>query len=162
MSILKLRREDGSWAEITAIVGSNGKSAYEYAKEGAYTGTEAEFAAQMAKEIYSKSEADEKIQEMLGFAKQYTNSEIAALINGAPTTLDTLGEIATAMAENADVVAALDGAIGSKAAAADLSAHTGNKSNPHGVTASQIGLSTENWTFTLADGSTVTKVVYIG
>ena len=29
-------------------------------------------------------------------------------------------------------------------------------------TASEIGLSTENWTFTLEDGSTITKVGYVG
>lgn len=44
----------------------------------------------------------------------------------------------------------------------DLSSHTGNKNNPHGVTASQLGLKTETWTFALEDGSTVTKVVYVG
>ena len=48
-------------------------------------------------------------------SKQYTDTKISQLINGAPTTLDTLGEIAAAMAENATVVEALDAAIGSKA-----------------------------------------------
>ena len=48
-------------------------------------------------------------------AKAYTDSEIADLINGAPTTRDTLKEIADAMAENQTVVEALDAAIGSKA-----------------------------------------------
>lgn len=47
-------------------------------------------------------------------AKAYTDSEISNLINGAPTTLDTLGEIATAMAENADVVQALNEALEQK------------------------------------------------
>ena len=51
----------------------------------------------------------------LANAKSYTDTKIANLINGAPTTLDTLGEIATAMAENEDVVATLDAAIGKKA-----------------------------------------------
>lgn len=48
-------------------------------------------------------------------ANQYTDTKISSLINGAPTTLDTLGEIATAMAANANVVDALDKAIGGKA-----------------------------------------------
>ena len=48
-------------------------------------------------------------------SKQYTDTKISQLINSAPTTLDTLGEIAAAMAENATVVEALDAAIGSKA-----------------------------------------------
>lgn len=48
-------------------------------------------------------------------AKTYTDTKISDLINSAPTTLDTLGEIATAMEENADVVEALESAIGTKA-----------------------------------------------
>lgn len=59
----------------------------------------------------TKDDAKNKLDE----AKLHTDTEIANLINSAPTTLDTLGEIATAMEENADVVQALDEAIGSKA-----------------------------------------------
>lgn len=47
-------------------------------------------------------------------AKAYADTKIANLINGAPTTLDTLGEIATAMANNQTVVEALNTAIGNK------------------------------------------------
>ena len=70
-------------------------------------------------------------------SSQVSNA-IADLVNGAPTTLDTLGEIATAMEENADVVAALDSAIGSKANADDLTSHINDKSNPHSVTLNQL------------------------
>lgn len=80
-------------------------------------------------------------------AKNYTNTKISDLINSAPTTLDTLGEIAEAMTANQNVVQALDGAIGSKANASDLTAtsdkldlHTTSKDNPHAVTATQVGL----------------------
>lgn len=73
-------------------------------------------------------------------SKQYTDTKISDLINSAPTTLDTLGEIAEAMAENADVVEALEQAIGLKATVADLTAHKSDKNNPHGVTAGQLGL----------------------
>lgn len=66
---------------------------------------------------------------------------IADLINGAPTTLDTLGEIATAMEENADVVAALDTAIGTKANASDLTSHINDETNPHNVTLDQLNVS---------------------
>lgn len=38
--------------------GTNGKSAYAYAVEGGYTGTEAGFAAKLAQETYSKTEID--------------------------------------------------------------------------------------------------------
>ena len=59
-------------------------------------------------------------------AKSYTDTKIADLINSAPETLDTLGEIATAMTEHQDVVAALQEAVGTKANASDLTSHTGN------------------------------------
>ena len=91
---------------------------------------------------YGITDADSKgaADTALTTAKSYTDTKISNLINGAPTTLDTLGEIASAMEENADVVEALEEAIGTKANASDLTAHTGNTSNPHSVTKSQVGL----------------------
>ena len=53
----------------------------------------------------------------------YTLQKIADLINGAPATLDTLGEIAQAMKDNETVVAALDAAIGKKANSAEFDSH---------------------------------------
>lgn len=53
----------------------------------------------------------------------YTDTKIAQLINGAPSTLDTLGEIAAAMKENEGVVGALEAAIGSKANEAEFDSH---------------------------------------
>ena len=38
--------------------GADGKSAYQYAQEGGFTGTETEFAAKLAKDTYSKAEID--------------------------------------------------------------------------------------------------------
>ena len=58
--------------------------------------------------------------EMYEQATGYTNQKIADLINGAPSTLDTLGEIAKAMQDNADVVEALNAAIGEKANATEM------------------------------------------
>lgn len=60
-------------------------------------------------------------------ATGYTDSAIAALINGAPSTRDTLKEIADAMAENEDVVQALEAAIGTRANEAEFQAHAGNE-----------------------------------
>ena len=59
-------------------------------------------------------------------ANSYTDTKIAGLINGAPTTLDTLKEIADAMSENQDVVSALEMAIGVKADLSDLNTHKNN------------------------------------
>lgn len=69
---------------------------------------------------------DESLTEAYQQSAGYTDQQIANLINGAPTTLDTLGEIAQAMQENEDVVSALNTAIGSKAAQNELDAHTGD------------------------------------
>ena len=53
----------------------------------------------------------------------YTNQEIANLINGAPESLDTLKEVADAIAANKTIVDALDAAIGKKANAAEFDSH---------------------------------------
>lgn len=52
--------------------------------------------------------------------KQYVDKAIADLINGAPETLDTLKEIADAIAENKTVVDALNDAIGKKVNKTDV------------------------------------------
>lgn len=57
---------------------------------------------------------------------EYTDGAIARLIGSAPPTLDTLKEIADAIAENRDVEQALNEAIGKKASQAELDTHTGN------------------------------------
>lgn len=53
-------------------------------------------------------------------AKSYADTAIAALVNSAPETLDTLGELATAFQENADMVETLDAAVTNKAEKSDL------------------------------------------
>lgn len=88
--------------------------------------------------IYSEIASFSK--KTISTAKDYVDTKISDLINGAPTTLDTLGEIAQAMSDNKDVVDALEEAIGTKATSSDLTAHTGNTSNPHSVTKTQVGL----------------------
>lgn len=53
-------------------------------------------------------------------AKSYADTAVAALVNSAPETLDTLGELAAAFQENADMVATLDAAVTNKAEKSDL------------------------------------------
>ena len=65
-------------------------------------------------------------------AKAYTDSESADLINGAPTTRDTLKEISDAMAENQTVVEALDAAIGTKANKSDIPTKVSELENDSG------------------------------
>lgn len=63
--------------------------------------------------------------EKAGYAtKGYVDSSISSLVNGAPTTLDTLKEIADAFEESQDVIDALDKAIGTKASQTALDATT--------------------------------------
>lgn len=50
MKILRVKQGDGSLVDIPIGSGANGKSAYAYAQEGGYTGTEAEFATKLAEE----------------------------------------------------------------------------------------------------------------
>ena len=80
------------------------------------------------------------IDEAYANSNYYTDNEIAKLIGAAPHTLDTLEEIANAMADNDDVVTALEEAIGKKANESEFKSHANNTSNPHGVTKSQVGL----------------------
>lgn len=59
-------------------------------------------------------------------AKAYTDNAITNLVGGAPSTLDTLKEIADAFNEHEEVAEALNEAIATKADQSDLTAHTGN------------------------------------
>lgn len=68
------------------------------------------------------------------------DEKIAALVDSAPGTLDTLNELAAALGDDPNFATTVSNQIGTKANASDLTSHTGNKSNPHGVTAAQVGL----------------------
>jgi hypothetical protein len=68
----------------------------------------------------------------LSEAKTYTDNAIVNLINGAPTTRDTLKEISDAMAENQTVVEALDAAIGTKANKSDIPTKVSELENDSG------------------------------
>ena len=87
--------------------------------------TDEEKAKWDAKSDFSGSYADltdkPTIPSVNGLASEdYVDQKVADLVNSAPTTLDTLGEVAEAIQNNADVVEALNSAIGSKANDADL------------------------------------------
>lgn len=60
----------------------------------------------------------------LSSANTYTDSKIDALVGeGASTTLDTIGEISSAIEENQDAIDLLNAAIGNKANVFDLTSH---------------------------------------
>jgi phosphopantothenoylcysteine synthetase/decarboxylase len=55
-----------------------------------------------------------------GITEEYVDQKIADLVNSAPETLDTLGELAQAISDNGSVVDALNSAIGNKASKSEL------------------------------------------
>lgn len=77
----------------------------------------------------------------LSEAKTYTDNAVTDLINGAPTTRDTLKEISDLMDENASVVEALDAAIGSKANKTDIPTKTSELENDSGFLSEHQDLS---------------------
>lgn len=90
--------------------------------------------------------------------EDYVEESVANLVNSAPDTLDTLGELAAAFQESDEVVDVLNQAITTK--------YSADNPPPYPVTSVEgktgaITLSYEIWTFTLADGTTVTKNVVI-
>lgn len=95
-----------------AFYGDLGQEAYNHSqKSGNPHGT-----------TYAQVGADKEGQAQAAYENSvaYTDQAIAGLINGAPTTLDTLKEIADAMAENESVVEALEAAVGNKANKVEL------------------------------------------
>lgn len=76
----------------------------------------------------------------LSSAKSYTDTKLAELVGSASETMDTLEELADAIANNKSVIDAINTSITTKADASDLTSHLNNKNNPHGVTKAQVGL----------------------
>lgn len=103
---------------------------------------------------YTKEQANELHNDL----NNYISTEITDLVNSAPETLDTLGELAIAFQENEEVVEILNQAITTK--------YSADNPPPYPVTSVQgltgnVSLPYETWTFTLDDGSTITKKVVI-
>ena len=91
------------------------------------------------------------VSQTLDSAKDYTDTKLANLVNSAPETLDTLGELATALQENANVVEVLNSSISNKANKSELDTTNANVTelservtaleNKGGVTAVNITVS---------------------
>lgn len=70
-------------------------------------------------EVYTKAEIDALLKnidvDLTGYATEnYVDTKVADLVNSAPSTLDTLGELATALQENESVVNTVNAAITNK------------------------------------------------
>lgn len=53
MAILRIKDENGNIVEVPALKGDAGKSAYQYAQDGGFTGTEEEFTAKLSEDVAS-------------------------------------------------------------------------------------------------------------
>ena len=100
-------------------------------------------------------------------ANTYTDNKIAALINGAPSTLDTLKEISDAMTEHKEVVEALEAAIGNKADASALTTHINDTTKHHthsnktvldGITADKVSA----WDSAAGGGTGISSLTDLG
>lgn len=116
--------------EVSAVV-SNKASASHSHNDAYYTETEVDAKlATKADSTHSHTgvyDASGAAANALTSANAYTDSKIDALVGtGASTTLDTIGEISSAIEDNQDAIDLLNSAIGSKANASVLASHTGN------------------------------------
>ena len=90
-------------------IGGNGIETFLYVMEGEVTVKNAD------KEALEKAIQDAEVA-----AKEHADNAVAALVEGAPETLNTLDELAAALKDNADIVQVLEDAIATKASAQDL------------------------------------------
>lgn len=128
MSILKVRDQNGNFVSIPAIKGEDGRTAYEYAKDGGYTGTEAEFAA-LLNGLTGGDDAAHYSD--LNNPHKVTATQLG--LGNVDNTSDKDKPMSDATAQAIQIV---QGAI--QTVASDLGKHT-SKSNPHGITAMGIG-----------------------
>lgn len=77
--------------------------------------------------LASESYVNNKANAILGESKSYTDTQISNLVGSAPSTLDTIAEIATALNNNPNVVTALNNLIASKQNATDNNLNTTSK-----------------------------------
>jgi len=124
MPVLYIRDGNGKFVPIPSIRGSNGKSAYEQAKEGGYNGTEEEFIVLLNSSTahwVNYHNPHNVTKEQLGLSNVDNTSDTIK-----PVSLPQASAIAEAKRAGTD-------------AQSYLNSHIENKSNPHGVTVEQIG-----------------------
>lgn len=101
--------------EASSTAASAKSTAEEALKQAQTTGT----MVQSGGKFVENFNADEKanityVDEQVDSAKTYADTKIANLVNSAPDTLDTLGELAEAFEENGDMIETLNKAIVNK------------------------------------------------
>ena len=91
-------------------------------------------------EIADREEGDKTT---LAAAKDYTDEQVAALVDSAPDTLNTLKELSTALGGDENFATTVATNIGANTTAIEaekskIDSHIANKENPHEVTANQV------------------------
>ena len=84
------------------------------------------------------------------------NTAVANLLDNSTEAVDSIYELRDAMEDNADAISALEEIAGKKANTSDLTSHTSNKNNPHGVTLTQLGVTATAAELNIMDGVTAT------
>lgn len=102
----------------------------------------------------TKTSASTKLSEAKTYADNAATAVKNDLLNGAGTAYDTLKELGDLIDDNTDAIDALETVAASKANASDLSSHTSNKSNPHGVTLAQLGVTATAAELNYLEGAT--------
>ena len=136
----------------------DGKTAYEYARDGGYTGTEAEFAAKLAAEYIP---ANTPTDHVAIFGTDYHRVKIG---DGDITFMGQGNEGVYFYCENGDGTLVFYGLSGDQAVRLENIAtpiNDGDAVNKRYVD-DKFANPAETWTFTLEDGSTVTKKVVLG
>ena len=77
--------------------------------------------------LASQTYVDNKASTTLSESKSYTDTKVSNLVGSAPSTLDTIAEIASALNNNPNVVTALNNSIASKQNATDNNLQTSSK-----------------------------------
>jgi hypothetical protein len=110
MAILKIRDNNGNVTEIPAIKGSDGKSAYKYAQDGGYTGTEKEFEEKLAKTPVIKTTTEITPMEVKAlmdagesFAISHTDSNYGAMLFNSFVFSQAVGILSTTVFETGGV-----------------------------------------------------------
>ncbi len=142
-----------SWSNITNKPEvTDGKSAYELALDGGFEGTEEEWIASLKGDKGDTGSAGSN-----GTSVTVTNVSESAADGGSNVITFSDGKTVTVK----------NGSKGSKGDKGDTGAtgpaYTLTSTDKTSIAAAvKASLTTENWTFTLSSGSTVTKAVYIG
>jgi hypothetical protein len=111
-------------AQHTTDIAANKKAIEDEVADRA--AAEAEFTADIAEikgdylKQADKTALSNAISAAEAAAKEHADNAVAALVDGAPETLNTLDELAAALKDNADIVQVLENAIATKASAQDL------------------------------------------